>query len=96
MYRFRLSGTDDDGLPDYDARRAEAEKVYESFLRGLDLSDAGDLLLFFGPAVGLSFLQISEGLGQLAGLLIGGLFSLACAIVPLWLVRGRVPLLNEE
>jgi ABC-2 type transport system permease protein len=54
------------------------------------------LLLFFGPAVGLSLLQISEGIGQLAGLLTGGLFSLACAIVPLWLVRNRVPLLNEE
>jgi len=32
----------------------------------------------------------------LTGLLVGGAFSLACAALPLWLVRKRVPLLGES
>ena len=53
------------------------------------------LLLFFGPAVGLAALGLPEILGQLVGLVVGGAASLAVALVPLWLVRGRVPYLAE-
>jgi ABC-2 type transport system permease protein len=53
------------------------------------------LLLFFGPAVLASMLQFQQIAGQLGGLVIGGVFSLACAAVPLLLVRKRVDRLGE-
>ena len=54
------------------------------------------LLLFFAPAVLLEMLGISVSIGQLVGLILGGGFSLACAIIPLLLVRKRIPKLGEE
>lgn len=53
------------------------------------------LLLFFGPAVLLTALGLPEVVGQIIGLVVGGAFSLACAAIPLWLVRDRVPKLAE-
>ncbi len=53
------------------------------------------LTLFFGPPVLLGLLGIGEAAGNAVGLVLGGGLSLACAVVPLWLVRERVPLLAE-
>jgi ABC-2 type transport system permease protein len=53
------------------------------------------LILFFGPAVVAVAFRLPEGAGQIAGLLIGSTFSLACATIPLWLVRKRVERLGE-
>jgi ABC-2 type transport system permease protein len=54
------------------------------------------LALFFGPAVLAGVLGLPETIGQLLGLALGGSVSLIVAILPLWLVRGRVPQLAEE
>jgi ABC-2 type transport system permease protein len=53
------------------------------------------LALFFGPAVLAGVLGLPETVGQLLGLALGGSVSLVVAILPLWLVRGRVPQLGE-
>jgi len=53
------------------------------------------LALFFGPPIGFALLGWSEMAGQLAGLVLGGVASLVCAIVPPWLVRSRVSRLGE-
>jgi ABC-2 type transport system permease protein len=52
--------------------------------------------LFFGPPILAAALEWPVAVGWLFGLAIGGIFSLACAIVPLALVRQRVPRLGEE
>ncbi len=52
--------------------------------------------LFFIPAVVLTALGLPEVAGQIIGLAFGGAFSLICAVVPLWLVRNRVPRLSES
>jgi ABC-2 type transport system permease protein len=54
------------------------------------------LLLFFGPAVGLELLGLSATIGQWVGLALGGAFSVAFAVIPLWLVRKRIPRLGED
>lgn len=54
------------------------------------------LLLFFGPGLLFALLGLPEFVGQLTGLLLGGTFSLAVAIIPLWLVRNRVLRLDEK
>jgi ABC-2 type transport system permease protein len=54
------------------------------------------LALFFGPVVILSLFKLPASLGQLTGLLLGGIFCLACAVIPLWLASKRVPLLGES
>lgn len=54
------------------------------------------LMLFFGPAVLLAGVGLPEIVGNLAGLVVGGAVSLAAAILPLWMVRERVPRLAEE
>jgi len=51
--------------------------------------------LFFGPAVLIKSLGGSEAFSQLIGLALGGAASLACAFIPLWLVRRRVSRLGE-
>jgi ABC-2 type transport system permease protein len=53
------------------------------------------LLLFFGPLIGAAFLGLPVSAGQVAGLVLGGLASAACTLVPLRLVRSRVPRLGE-
>jgi ABC-2 type transport system permease protein len=57
---------------------------------------AFSLLLFFGPAVGLNSLGLPQIVGQGAGLVLGTAACLAVGIVPLMLVRGRVPNLAED
>jgi ABC-2 type transport system permease protein len=54
------------------------------------------LTLFFGPTLLLGLFNAPQSAGQLVGLLLGGAFSLACALIPLWLVRARVPRLAED
>jgi len=54
------------------------------------------LLLFFGPPVAAMAFELPEIIGQMVGLVLGGVFSLACAVVPLWLVSGRVARLGEK
>ena len=54
------------------------------------------LLFFFAPPVGLPLLNISEGIGQLIGLLVGGTLALLCTILPLALVKDRVYQIGEE
>jgi ABC-2 type transport system permease protein len=54
------------------------------------------LLLFFGPPILLVALGLPEALGQVIGLIAGGGFSLACAIIPLLLAGQRVPRLAES
>jgi hypothetical protein len=66
---------------------------------GISLSIAyqlATLLLFFGPPVGLPLLGISEGAGQLTGLLAGGTVALLCTILPLVQVKDRVYRIGEE
>ena len=54
------------------------------------------LLFFFLPPIGLPLLNISEGIGQLIGLLVGGTLALLCTILPLRLVKDRVYRIGEE
>jgi hypothetical protein len=51
--------------------------------------------LFFGPAILITLTDAPLFLGQLAGLLIGGVVCIFITIVPLRLVRARVPTLDE-
>jgi ABC-2 type transport system permease protein len=55
----------------------------------------GVSLLFLAPTIGLSFLGISEGIGWLAGLSIGGIGTSLCAILPLVQVKQRVYRIGE-
>ncbi|OGR93934.1 MAG: hypothetical protein A2V88_09790, partial [Elusimicrobia bacterium RBG_16_66_12] len=41
------------------------------------------LLLFFGPLIGAAFLGLPVSAGQVAGLVLGGLASAACTLVPM-------------
>jgi hypothetical protein len=54
------------------------------------------LLLFFGLPIAVTIFDVPVILGQIAGLLLGGVFSLACAIIPLVLVHRRVARLGEN
>jgi len=54
------------------------------------------LLLFFALPFLAEILRAPEIIGQTIGLLLGGPFCLACAVIPLWLVRKRVGLLGES
>jgi hypothetical protein len=54
------------------------------------------LLLLFGPPIAITLFDVPEILGQIAGLLLGGAFSLACAFIPLILVYKRVARLGEN
>lgn len=53
------------------------------------------LALFFGPPLILTGFGLPEIIGQATGILLGGAVSLACAIIPLWLVAGRVARIGE-
>lgn len=53
------------------------------------------LVLFFAPPLVAQFIDLPAWIGQVLGLMIGGAFSLTCAILPLWLVRHSVRRLGE-
>ena len=53
------------------------------------------MLLFFAPPILAEVAEVPAILGQLAGLAIGGAFSLLCAVLPLWAVSKRVARLGE-
>jgi ABC-2 type transport system permease protein len=53
------------------------------------------LALFFGPPILLPLLEIPESVGRWLGLALGGTISLACAFLPLWLVRHDVDRIGE-
>jgi ABC-2 type transport system permease protein len=53
------------------------------------------MLFFYGPAVLSDLLNFPAGVGYLAGILLGGAASLSLMLVPLWLVRARIPHLAE-
>ncbi len=52
--------------------------------------------LFFGPAVLLAAFGLPALAGQAVGLLMGGTFSAACALIALNLVKNRVPRIGDE
>jgi ABC-2 type transport system permease protein len=54
------------------------------------------LTLYFGPPLLLTVLGFPEGVGQAVGILGGGLFSLLCAVVPLWIAAGRVARIGDS
>ena len=53
------------------------------------------LLLFFSPAIFIALLGAPPVLGQLLGLLVGGVVCVLATVVPPWLARERVSLLDE-
>ena len=53
------------------------------------------LAFFLAPAFAAAFFDLPPAVGKIAGLALGGLASAAFALVPLMLVRGRVPRLAE-
>ncbi|HEY3343416.1 MAG TPA: hypothetical protein VGJ97_00720 [Anaerolineaceae bacterium] len=54
------------------------------------------VVLFFGPPVGFSLLQLPETYGRILGLVLGAAASLACAIFPPHAVLRRIDHLGEE
>lgn len=54
------------------------------------------MALFFLPPLITEVLRLPLLTGEAAGLVLGGGFSLVCAIVPVWLLRKRVDRLGEE
>jgi ABC-2 type transport system permease protein len=53
------------------------------------------LALFLGPTLGLPLLGVPELVGQITGLVLGGVFSLICSILPLRYIFSRVATLAE-
>ena len=51
--------------------------------------------LFFGPAILITLVDVPAFIGQLGGLLLGGIVCVAAAVLPPWLVQSRVPVLDE-
>jgi hypothetical protein len=51
--------------------------------------------LFFGPSILAAYLHWPDWTGRLAGLLLGGIFSLVCTVIPPLLARPRVLRLSE-
>jgi len=54
------------------------------------------VVLFFGPPLLFEAFGLPELAGQAAGLLLGGAFSIACAVITLGLVKNRVPRIGES
>jgi ABC-2 type transport system permease protein len=52
--------------------------------------------VFFGPSLLTGVLGLPLALGQVIGLLLGGVFCLAAGFIPLWSVHSRVARLNEN
>jgi ABC-2 type transport system permease protein len=53
------------------------------------------LLFFFGPPILFDLFSSSPAIGRLIGLVLGSAISLCLMIIPLWLVRQRIPRLAE-
>jgi len=53
------------------------------------------LILFFAPPVAFSLFGLSIFIGQIIALMLGGIVSITCAVLPPWFVRGYIPLLGE-
>jgi ABC-2 type transport system permease protein len=53
------------------------------------------LLFFFGPPIVSDIFDFSPAIGRLIGLILGSTASLGLMIVPIWLVRQRIPHLAE-
>ena len=53
------------------------------------------MLFFYGPPVTFELLDLSSGTGFLIGLVSGSIVCLSLVIIPLWLVRQRIPRLAE-
>ena len=51
---------------------------------------------FIAPVGLAGFFEAPIGYGYLVGVLLGSGLTMACALVPLWLVQGKVERLNEE
>ncbi len=54
------------------------------------------LLVFFGPPLVFPLLGISESIGMLTGLLVGGAITMLCTFMPLKMVKERVSTIGEE
>jgi hypothetical protein len=54
------------------------------------------MAIFFGPTLLVEVLGGPPAAGQLIGLILGSFSSLGVAVIPLWLVRGKVSRLAEE
>ncbi|MDR3577335.1 MAG: hypothetical protein P4L50_26025 [Anaerolineaceae bacterium] len=52
--------------------------------------------LFLAPTIGLPLLGVPALFGQIAGLILGGIFCMACVLFPLRFVLGRVATLGEQ
>ena len=55
-----------------------------------------NLGLFFAPPILFAAIGSSQTYGQFLGGMLGGMMSLICVFVPLWMVRKRVPFLAEN
>ena len=53
------------------------------------------LLFFFGPPILFDVLNSPSGIGRLIGIVLGSTVSLCLMLIPLWLVRTRIPRLSE-
>ena len=54
-----------------------------------------NLSIFFIPPIAFSAFGIQEIYGQVLGGFLGGAMSIICLVIPLWMVRGRIPILGE-
>ncbi|HUV28908.1 MAG TPA: hypothetical protein VMW34_16220, partial [Anaerolineales bacterium] len=53
------------------------------------------LLFFFGPPILFDLLDSPAVIGRLIGIVLGSAVSLCLMLIPLWLVRQRIPRLAE-
>jgi len=53
------------------------------------------LVLFFGPPILFDSLDFPSSVGYLIGIVLGSIVSLSLMLIPLWLVRKRIPRLAE-
>jgi hypothetical protein len=69
MFRHRMSGCVPPDDPTYEDRLQAADAAYEERLASLDLSRAGDLLLFFGSDffhdAPITSIRVADGSGEL-------------------------------
>lgn len=53
------------------------------------------MLFFFGPSILFDLLDFPSAYGRVIGLALGSAASLSLMLIPLWLVRNRIPRLDE-